>query len=138
VSDAELVRNYLHRDHADLLSTVEQCADAVAAEWDGGTTTDRSAVVPPLETALRRSGVYDSLPAVLAGVVSAVGGQLRTRPVAGPPYVVVTSVGPVLRATLADRRLVVTIGVFTVRRCGDSPRYARRERNAEPVGVEFR
>lgn len=138
MSDAELVRNYLHGDHADLLATVEQCADAVAAGWDGETTTDRSAVVPPLEAALRRSGVFDRLPAVLVGAVSAVGDRLRAQPVAGPPYVVVTSVGPVLRATLADRRLVVTLGVFTVRRDGDGPRYARRPKDAEPVGAEFR
>ncbi|MFC5365860.1 hypothetical protein [Salinirubrum litoreum] len=139
MSDTELVRDYLHRDHADLLATVEQCADAVAAGWGGETTSDRSAVVPPLEAALRRSGVTDRLPAVLAGAVSAIGGQLQARPVAGPPYVVVTSVGPVLRATLADRRLVVTFGVFTVRREGDGPRYARRSApDADLVDVAFR
>jgi hypothetical protein len=139
VSDTETVRSYLHREHGDLLATVEQCADAVAARWDGETTSDRSAVVPPLRAALRESGVAERLPGLLTGAVSAVGGELRAPPVAAPPYVVVTSVGPVLRATLTDRRLVVTIGVFTVRRDAEGPRYARRpDGGADPVDVAFR
>jgi hypothetical protein len=75
---------------------------------------------------------------VLAGAVSAVGEQLQARPVAGPPYVVVTSVGPVLRATLAERRMVVTLELFTVEHDGDDPRYARRPTDADSVAVEFR
>lgn len=138
VSDAETVHEYLHREHAAVLRAAGQCADAVAARWDGDTTTDRSAVVPPLTAALRESGVHDRLPGVLAGAVSAVGEQLQARPVAGPPYVVVTSVGPVLRATLTDRRLVVTLDLFTVRHDGDEPRYARRPADADLVAVEFR
>jgi hypothetical protein len=138
VSDEATVRASLHREHADLLATAEQCADAVAGAWDGETTTDRSAVVPPLETTLRESGVHARLPTVLAGAVSAVGEQLQAEPVAGPPYVVVTSVGPMLRATLPERRVVVTIRLFTIRRDGDAPRYARRADDAEPVEVAFR
>ena len=138
MSDAETVRAYLHREHADLLCATEQCADAVAERWDSETTSDRSAVAPPLEAALRESGVHGRLPGVLVGAVAAVGDDLQARPVAGPPYVVVTSVGPVLRATLADRRLVVTLGLFTVRHDGDEPRYARRPADAGLVAVEFR
>jgi hypothetical protein len=138
VSDAETVHEYLHREHAAVLRAAAECADAVAARWDAETKTDRSAVVPPLRAALRESGVHDRLPTVLAGAVSAVGEQLQARPVAGPPYVVVTSVGPVLRATLAERRLVVTLELFTVEHDGGDPRYARQPADADPVAVEFR
>ena len=138
MSDNETVRAYLHREHADVLQSAGRCADAVAERWDGETTSDRTAVVPPLTAALREAGVHDRLPGVLLGAVSAVGEQLQARPVAGPPYVVVTSVGPVLRATLAERRLVVTLELFTVRHDGAAPRYARRPADADPVSVEFR
>ena len=60
--------------------------------------------------------VLAAFPAVLRECVAAAGGQLRAEPVAAPPYVVVTSVGPVLRATLDEGRLVVTLRVFAVER----------------------
>jgi hypothetical protein len=43
-----------------------------------------------------------------------------------------------LRATLAERRLVVTLELFTVEHDGGTPRYARRPADADPVAVEFR
>ena len=60
---------------------------------------------------------------MLAGAVSAVGEQLQARPVAGPPYVVVTSEGLLLRATLPGGRLVVTVAAFALER--DPRRYVR-------------
>jgi hypothetical protein len=125
VSRAARVREHLREERGDCLSTVDRCADAVAAGWDGPATTDREAVVPPMTAALRRTGVHDEFPAVLADAVAAAGETLRARPVAAPPYVVVTSVGPVLRATLDDARLVVTLAAFGVDRGEGPPRYSR-------------
>lgn len=117
------VRAHLLDAHADLLDTVLVCADGVADSWDGDATTDRTAVVDPFERALGRAGVLDHLPAVLVGAVDALDEELPAQPVAAPPYVTITSVGPVLRATLDSGRLVITIRVFAVER--DPTRYVR-------------
>ncbi|WP_254536891.1 hypothetical protein [Halomarina litorea] len=99
------VRAYLLSEHRSLVVAVLSCAEAVE-----GTPDDR--LGDYLEACLRESGVFDRLPNVLAGAVDAAGEELRARPVAGPPYVVVTGVGPVLRATLDPGRLVVTVAAF--------------------------
>lgn len=138
---ADAVRAYLLTEHADLLAVTSDCADAVAAGWDGSSTTERSAVAGPLQTTLQRAGVLTRLPAVLAGAVDAAGGQLRAQPVPAPPYVVVTSTGPVLRATLDAGRLVVSIDLFTVERgaANEPNRYVRTTGDVtDSVSVELR
>jgi hypothetical protein len=106
MSDAvDRVRAYLLDQHRELLVTTLACADAVDAAGDP--TADA------FERALRRSGVVDALPGVLTGVADVLGASLPARPVAAPPYVVVTRAGPVARLTLPDRgRLVVTVVAF--------------------------
>ena len=126
------VRSYLLTEHRAVLDTASDCADAVAAGWDGESTTDRDAVTGPLEATLRRSGVLKQLPAVLAGAVDAAGYGLRAQPVPAPPYVVVTSTGPVLRATVSDGRLVVSLRLFEVEREAGR-RYVRGPREPERV-----
>jgi hypothetical protein len=139
VSRPAHVRRHLREEHGELLTAVDRCADAVAAGWEALATTDREAVVPPMAATLGRAGVHDRFPGVLAGAVEAAGGTLRARPVAAPPYVVVTSVGPVLRATLDDARLVVTLATFGVDRGEGPPRYSRlADPLAETLSVEFR
>ncbi|EMA39942.1 hypothetical protein [Halococcus hamelinensis] len=123
--------------HADLLEAVLACADWVADSWDSEGTTDRAAVVDPFEHALEHTGVHRRLPAVLVTAVDAIGGSLSAEPVAAPPYVTVTSRGPVLRATLETDRLVLTVRAFDVER--DPTRYVRGATAVEDVlGVEFR
>lgn len=132
------VRRYVLAEHADVVEAVIDCADAVAADWSDDTTTDRDAVVPPLAEVLRTTGVLGRLPLVLAGAVEATGNTLSAPPVAAPPYVAVTSRGPVLRATLPDDRLVVTLAVFAVER-GETVRYRRGGTTArESVEVALR
>ena len=131
------VREYVLHSHGELLETVLACADGVAASWDGDATTDRERVVEPFEQALDERGVTDRLPTLLAGVVDTLGEDLSAQPVAAPPYLAVTSVGPVLRATLADARLVVTIRVFAIER--DPTRYVRGAATpSEALAVAFR
>jgi len=134
VTDADRVRARLLSEHAELLETTVTCADAVAATWDGGYATDRTAVVPPLARRLSEAGVTARLPAVLSDAVSVLGESLPAPPVAAPPYVTVTSVGPVLRATLSESRLVLTIRVFSV----EDGRYRRAEGREEGFHAEFR
>lgn len=132
----DAVREYVLEEHAGVVATVQDCAQAVAAGWNGTGTTDRDRVVPPLRTALERAGVSERLPTVLEGCVSAAGYELLAQPVSAPPYVVVTSRGPVLRATLAGGRLVVTLLAFEVVR-DPRPRYVRGPTEPE-TAVEVR
>jgi hypothetical protein len=104
---------YLRNEESGLLQELSAAADA-AADAD-----DPSAELARL---LEEAGVTACLPRVLSGLVDAVGRNLRATPVAAPPYVVVTSRGPVLRATLADGRLVVVLVLFDVSR---GPTYER-------------
>jgi|SRR5699024_1055654 len=117
------VREYVLDSHDELLDAVLGCADEVAASWDGDATADRTAVVEPFERALETTGIAERLPAVLVGAVDALGESLEAEPVAAPPYVVVTSRGPVLRATLDPGRLVIAVRAFEIER--DPTRYVR-------------
>jgi hypothetical protein len=111
--DADAARECV-LDHADVLDAVAASADAVAGDWPGARTRDASAVADPLAAELRERGVLAALPELLAAAVDAAGGALQADPVPAPPYVAVTSRGPVLRATLDEGRLVVTLAVFRV------------------------
>ena len=59
-------------------------------------------------------GVLEFLPRVLADAVAATGHQLSASPVSAPPYVIVTSRGPMLRGTIDPGRLVVRFDAFTI------------------------
>ncbi|MFB6169669.1 MAG: hypothetical protein ABEJ06_00835 [Haloarculaceae archaeon] len=137
---ASQAREYVLNEHPALVLRVIECADAVAAGWDGDATTDPDAVADRLETVLEHAGVVRRLPGVLEGAVEAVDGRLRASPVPAAPYVVVTSRGPVLRATTDRGRLVVTVAVFDVERAaGGGARYVRSaETPGEAVDVALR
>ena len=119
----QVVRRAVLDDHESLLETILDCADGVAASWDDEGTTERRCVVEPFENALAEHDVTGRLPALLTDAVAALGEELPAEPVAAPPYLTITSVGPVLRATLADARLVMTIRSFVIER--DPTRYVR-------------
>lgn len=137
--DTDAAREHLLTDRRSVVEATLKCADAVVSSWSAKWTTDREEVVGPLGAALSESGLLGAYPSVLAECVEAAGGKLRAEPVAAPPYVVVTTRGPVLRATLAPGRLVATLGVFEVERSERGPRYARSGTTPEAVvGVEVR
>lgn len=104
------------RAHRSCLAAVVDAGVDVAA----GLTepvTDPEAVRGPLDRQLRERGLHRELLAVLDTAADAAGGTIQGQPVAAPPYLTVTSRGPVCRATLADgRRLVVTCALFAVER----------------------
>ncbi|WP_336363882.1 hypothetical protein [Halalkalicoccus salilacus] len=130
------VRDRLLAAHAGPLAATIERADAVAASWDGPVTR-REQVVEPLRAVLERAGLLERYPPMLVDAAEVLCSTLPASPVAAPPYVTVTSRGPVLRATLSEGRLVVRIDVFAVER--DPVRYVRRGRRpADVLHVERR
>ena len=121
---AARVRRRLRERHAETLARVGRVADAVAAEW-ATPPTERTAVTDPFERRLTgedRAGLLG----MLETGVDALGESLSADPVPAPPYLVVAAIGPVLRATLPDCRLVVELRAFTVSRTSDGPATYRR------------
>lgn len=120
-------RERLLATECDTIEAVLDAADAIAAgaedtaaaAWfrlDDGrpATSDREAVVPELREELAERGLLHELPGLLTTAVDAAGYELAARPVPAPPYVAVTSTGPVLRGTVPGGRLVVRIDCFAV------------------------
>jgi hypothetical protein len=130
--DAAAAREHVLSEHADTVAAVGESADAVVEAWDAPTASDGAALADALESCLAESGTLDALPDVLAAAVDAAGGTLSAAPVAAPPYVAVTSRGPVLRATLDDGRLVVELRAF---RLTDDSGYERRDGVAVEASV---
>lgn len=137
--DAAAARECVLTDHAAVVAAVGASAAAVETTAHAADTErrhrfdDGSAVADALQSALAARGVLGQLPDVLAAAVDAAGGTLSAAPVAAPPYVAVTSRGPVLRATLDGGRLVVGLRVF---RLTDGNRYERRGEVAVEASVE--
>ena len=121
VADA---RERILTEHRATVTGVLQCADDVAATWDGDAATGRSDVVDPLSQRLHEADLLARLPGLLSDAVAATDHPLAASPVTAPPYVVVTSRGPVLRGTTDAGRLVVVVRAFDVER-GDTLRYVR-------------
>ncbi|EMA46834.1 hypothetical protein [Halobiforma nitratireducens] len=123
-------RRLILEEHRCAIAAVDSCANAVADPWDTARTTDRDALVATFRSALESEGVLERLPAVLEDAVDATGHELRAQPVPDPPYVVVTSRGPVLRATIDPGRLVIRFDAFEVVRDDEPGRpvaYRRRD-----------
>ncbi|WP_235853537.1 hypothetical protein [Halosimplex salinum] len=140
--DERAVHERLRDEHADVFDAVAAAAEAVAADEEIATAdtgdaplTDGRALAAALERELADAGVLDRLPAVLETAVDAAGLELAADPVAAPPYVAVTSRGPVLRGSTPDGRLVVVLRAFRVER--DPLRYVRTEGVADAVSVSF-
>jgi hypothetical protein len=113
-------------------------AAAVVDGWDGDSTTDRDAVLGPFREGLAAADLLERFPAVLADLIEAIGRSPPAQIVPGPPYVAVTSVGPVLRATLSDGRLVATLRTFAVTR-SNGARYCQGPTDPDDVPeVRFR
>lgn len=96
-------------DHRETVVAVqEQAATAVEGL---PAPAPREAVTTALSDALA-DDVRAALVDALRGAVEATGRDLLAEPVPASPYLVVTARGPLLRATLADGRLVVLVRAF--------------------------
>ncbi len=132
-------RRRIQTEHASVIDGIDACADAIADPWDTARTTDSRAVADGLRRTLEETGILAALPGLLADAVDATGHDLRATPVPAPPYVVVTSRGPVLRATIDPGRLVIRFDAFEVIRDPDPtqpPAYRRRDGVAVTVSLE--
>lgn len=129
------IKRYVRTEYRDVLRAIDACADAVASDNGGPVGPNRETIVEPFRDALEESGVLGELPTVLADVVDATGHELPAPPAAAPPYVVVTSTGVLLRATLPPGRLVIAIEPFAVSR-DETPPYRRRATLGVDVRVE--
>ncbi|WP_265111434.1 hypothetical protein [Halosolutus halophilus] len=129
------VRRRIQDEHAAIVAGIDRCAEQVAAPWDTARTTDPDRVGDSLSSALESSGLLERLPHVLADAIDETGHELQARPVPKPPYVVVTSRGPVLRATIEPGRLVIRFDVFEVVR-DPGPAYRRLDGVSLEVALE--
>ena len=123
MTDATAVRRRLLSAHRPALERALVLANAVAARWDGDSTTD--SVADEYRAALEAAGALKPLVTALADAIDHAGGELAARPVADAPYLAVAGRGVVLRGPLADGgRVVATLRAFEVdpyRRGADLP-----------------
>lgn len=117
------IASYVERTHGDTVAAVGECAASVCAAWDGTEVDDPRAVKRPLQAVLEHTNTLEELATVLEDVLAQLGHDPPAAIVPSPPYVVVTSTGPVLRTTLPDGRLVISFDVFSVTAAGT---YRRR------------
>lgn len=129
------VRRRIQTEHGQVVSAIDDCANCVASPWDTSRTTNREAVIDPFRTALAERDLLEQLARVLADVVDAAGYDLPETPVPAPPYVVVTSRGPLLRATIGPGRLVIRFDAFEVIR-DSTPNGAATYRRRDGVSVD--
>ncbi len=129
------VQERIQAEHTPIVEGINHCADQVAAPWDTARTTNPERLTDSLQSALEATGLLDQLPLVLADAVAATGYELQAQPVPAPPYVVVTSRGPVLRATIDPGRLVIRFDCFEVVR-DPGPAYRRLDGVSVEVCLE--
>jgi hypothetical protein len=138
-----VVRNYLLAEHRELIATVLTCADSIIDSRPSDTSHTETgfplndSLADPLRERLDHAGVIERLPTVLTGAVGAMDASLSVKPVGAPPYVVVANTGPLMRATIDNRRLVITIEAFHVHR--DTRQYVRTTNDPEEaLSIEIR
>lgn len=108
------VRARILEEHRETIAVVIDAGKTVAdaVEWP---VADADTIRRPFERLVHECELAGPLLGLLDTGVTALGAELQGDPVPAPPYLVVTSRGPVCRGTLADgRRLVVELAVFAV------------------------
>lgn len=119
VSDAERrIRRHVEREHRNVVDGIDACAAAVERSLSDDRRRDGAAIRAALRAELERAGLRQRLSTVLDASLRATSFELPAELVPAPPYVVVTSRGPMLRATLDSGRIVIRFDVFEVDRDG--------------------
>ncbi|WP_147439898.1 hypothetical protein [Haloarcula sp. Atlit-7R] len=126
------IRTRLLESHRETLQSVIDAGHSVATAWPTDDVQESGAVTEPLERLLREQGLTADLLGMLQTGTAAINDTVQGRPIPAPPYLVITSRGPLCRGTLSDgRRLVVVLELFAVRR---SPtRYRFRDPTPEEL-----
>ncbi len=115
--DGVQVASRVLETHHETIADLCGAGRAVAASWQDVTVTDATQVTEPLARQFEETALPERLLDVLETAVEATSTQMQGRPVPAPPYLVVTSRGPVCRVTLDDgRRLVLLFELFAVER----------------------
>lgn len=113
----DAVRRQVLAEHRDTVADVCSVGRAVSASWPTETVADPERVTTPLASQLTARGLDTALLDALATAVAATDATAAGTPVPAPPYFVVTSRGPLCRATLDnDRRLLIRLCLFAVER----------------------
>lgn len=111
------VRRRLLDTHGETIEAVIDSGQTVARALPHEDVSESAAVSRPLNALIGKRKLRGELLAMLHTGAAAIDESVAGTPVPAPPYLVVTSVGPVCRATLSDgRRLVVTVRLFDVDR----------------------
>lgn len=111
----EQVRQHILTHHRETVTAVIDTGETIAAGIDEWPVSDPELVRLPLERCLREQNLFEPLVGLLEAASDSLDEQLRGTPVPAPPYLTVTSRGPLCRGTLSDgRRLVVLLSLFAV------------------------
>jgi hypothetical protein len=117
-------------EHRETVAGAVDAGAAVASAVERRPVTDGDRLRRPLEARLRERGLTTQLLGLLTTGADALDTRIAAEPVPGPPYLVVTSRGPLCRGTLTGgRRLVIELAVFAVER--HPPNYRFRDPTAE-------
>lgn len=126
------IADWVTASHSDLLVATLDAATTVALAWEGSKTPDRDRIVGPLRSELRDRGLLDRYASLLAKLQSRVDDDAGPEIVPAPPYVVITSRGPVLRLSVEPERIVIRLHLFEIER-GDTVYYRQRAVTPEDV-----
>lgn len=118
------VRSRVLETHRETLRSLIDAGRGVATAWPGRAVTEAAAVRDPLADALDEQGLGEPLLDALRVGVAALDERPQGRLLPAPPYLVVTSRGPLCRTTMSnDRRLVLLVELFEVDRAASSYRF---------------
>lgn len=130
--DTDAIAGQVTERHDETLEILADRADTVIERWEGPSTTEPTMITDGLRDAIQETGLESDLVGLLETAVGVTDRALAADPVPAPPYLSVTSRGPVLRGPVADGRVVVHIELFRVTEAG---RYVRR--TGAPLRVEW-
>jgi len=110
-------RQQILAENRAVIRGVVDAGSDVAAAIDDWPVHDAATIRDPLSALLEDRDLLEPTLGLLDSGARALGTTIEGTPVPAPPYLTVTSRGPVCRATLADgRRLVVEMRLFEVAR----------------------
>jgi hypothetical protein len=111
-----MLRERLLDQHRETVATVIEAGRAVDRTLPD-TVTEASSIDARLEAELAHRALSESLLELLEDVAGAINEPIQGQPVPAPPYLVVTSRGPICRGTLATgTRLVIELELWAVER----------------------
>ena len=135
MKEPEEIATWIRRTYPELIEQTVAAREDVAGAWEGTATEDRGLVVPPLERELEARGLLSAYVELLDALRARTPYGEDQSFVAAPPYVVVTSCGPLLRLTGRTQRLLVRFELFTVE---PGPRYRTRRCTGDGVVAVYR